>query len=83
MCSDRKQKKVGELLTKYNLDVVSGQESWEKEETRVDVESNKWFEKPRSNQNCPRGEGRVGFLVREYLVNKVQFINSVKYEESM
>ena len=76
LCSDRKQKEVGELLAKHNLDVVAGQESWEKEETRIDVEGyNKWFGKPRIKQNSPRGEGGVGFLVRESLVNEVEFIN--------
>ena len=36
---------------------------------------------PRSNQNSPRGEGGVGFLVHECLVIEVEFINSVKYEK--
>ena len=80
LCSDRKQKEVGELLAKHNLDVVAGQASWEKEETIIEVECYKWFGKPRSNQNSPRGEGGVGFLVHECLANAVQFINSVKYE---
>ena len=83
LCSDRKQKEVGELLAKHNLDVVAGQESWEKEESRIEVEGYKWFGKPRSKQNSPRGEGEVGFLVRECLANMVEFINSVKYEESV
>ena len=30
-----------------------------------------------------RGEGGVGFLVRECLVDKVQFVSAVKYEESV
>ena len=76
--SDSKQKEFGELL-----DVVAGQESWEKEESRIKVEDPKWFGKPRSKQNSPRGEGGVGFLVRECLANEVEFINSVKYEESV
>ena len=59
LCSDRKQKEVRELLAKHNVDVVAGQESWEKEETRIEVEGYKWFGKPRSKQNIPRGEGRV------------------------
>ena len=83
LCSDRKQKEVGELLVKHNLDVVAGQESWEKEETRIDVEAYKWFGKPRIKQNSPRGEGGVGFLVRECLVNEVEFISTLKYEESV
>ena len=83
LCSDRKQKEIGELLAKHNLDVVAGQESWEKEETRIAVEGYKWFGKPRIKQNSPRGDGGVGFLVRECLVNEVEFINTVKYEESV
>ena len=81
LCSDRKQKEVGELLAKHNLDVVAGQESWEKEESRIEVEGYKWFGKPRSKQNSPRGEGGVGLLVCECLANEVEFINSVNYEE--
>ena len=82
LCSDRKQKEVGELLAKHNLD-VAGQESWEKEESRIEIEGYTWFGKPRSKQNSPRGEGGVGFLVCECLANEVEFINSVKYEESV
>ena len=74
-----KQKEIGELLAKHNLDVVVGQEPWEKEETRRDVEGYKWFGKPRSNQNCPRGEGGFGFLACERLANEDEFINCVKY----
>ena len=65
LCIIRKQKEIGELLAKHNLDVVAGQESWEKEETGIDVEVYKCFGKPRIKQNSPRGEGGVGFLVRE------------------
>ena len=70
LCSDRKQKEVEELLAKHNLD-VAGQESWEKEESGIEVEGYKWFGKPRSKQNSPRGEGGVGFLVCECLANAV------------
>ena len=63
--SECKQKEVGELLTKNNIDVVAGQESWEREHTRIEVEGYQWFGKPRSNQNSHRGEGRVVFLVRK------------------
>ena len=38
LCSDRKQKEIGELLAKDNLDVVASQESWENEETRINVD---------------------------------------------
>ena len=82
LCSDHKQKEVGELLAKHNLD-VAGQESWEKEETRIEVEGYKWFGKPRSKQNSLRGEGGVGFIVHECLANEVEFIISVKYVESV
>ena len=75
--SERKQKEIGELLTK------NSQESWEREDTRIEVEGYKWFGKPRSNQNSHRGEGGVGFLVRERLVSEVEFITRVEYEESV
>ena len=78
--SERKQKEIGELLTKNSIDVVAGQESWEREDTRIEVEGYKWFGKPRSNQNSRRGEGGVGFLVCECLVSEVEFITS---EESV
>ena len=71
--SERKQE-IGELLTKNSIDVVAGQESWETEDTRIEVEGYKWFGKPRSNQNRHRGEGGVGFLVHECLVSEVEFI---------
>ena len=58
LCSDRKQKEVGELLAKHNLYVVAGQESWEKGETRIHVEGYKWFGKPLIKQNSPIGGGR-------------------------
>ena len=41
LCSDRKQKGVGESLAKHNLDVVACQESWEKEEARIKVDGYK------------------------------------------
>ena len=80
---ERKQKEIGELLTKNSIDVVTGQESWEREDTRIEVEGYKWFGKTRSNQNSRRGEGGVGFLVRECLVSEVEFITSVEYEERL
>ena len=83
LCSERKQKEVGEVLAKNGIDIVAGQESWEKDDTRLSVEGYKWFGKPRSNQNSQRGEGGVGFLVRECLANEVEFISSVKYDESV
>ena len=54
LCSERKQKAVGKLLLKIQLDVVAGQESWER-----------WFGKPCSDKKSQMGEGRVGFLVHE------------------
>ena len=33
--------------------------------------------------NTPEGEGGVGFLVRECLVDDVEFITGVRYEESV
>ena len=38
LCSERKQKEVGELLANNNIDIVAGQESWEKEDSRISVD---------------------------------------------
>ena len=72
-------------LDKYknSIDVVAGQESWEMEDTKIAVEGYKWFGKPRGNQNSQRDEDGVGFLVRECLVDEVEFITDVHYEESV
>ena len=71
------------MLEKLNLDVVAGQESWERDGSVVSVDGYKWFGKPRNNQKSLRGEGGVGFLVRECLVDEVEFISQVRYEESV
>ena len=42
--SERKQKEIGEVLNKNSIDVVAGQESWEKEDTKIAVEGYKWLE---------------------------------------
>ena len=55
LSSEHKQKELEELLAKND---VAGQESWEREDTRIEVE---WFGKPRNNQTSLRGEGGVGF----------------------
>ena len=67
-------------LAKHNLDVAAGQESWEKRklEKMLKVTSGLGSLVSRIKQNSPRGEGGVGFLVRECLVNEVEFINTVK-----
>ena len=40
-------------------------------ESRINVDGYRWFEKPRDVQNSQRGEGGVGFLVRDCLINEV------------
>ena len=60
--------------------MVAGQESWEKEDTKIAVEGYKWFGKPRGNQ---KSQGGVGFLMLECLVDEVEFITDVHYEESV
>ena len=58
--SECKQKEVGELLAKDNID-VAGQESWEKEDNRINVKGYKCFGKPCGNQNSQRGEEVLAF----------------------
>ena len=83
LCSEHKQKEVGELLQVNKIDIVAGQESWEKEDSKINVDGYKWFEKPRVVQSSQRGEFGVGFFVRDCLVNEVEFISEVKYAESV
>ena len=83
LCSERKQKEITDLLACNSIDIVAVQESWEKEDSKIDVDGYKWFGKPRTSQRSQRGEGGVGFLVRECLVSEVEFITTVSYEESV
>ena len=76
LCSERKQKEVAEILSRLNIDIVAGQESWEREGKNIVVDGYKWFGKPRKDQSNPRGEGGVGFLVRVV-------VSTIKYEESV
>ena len=62
MCSERKQKEICEVLNRVKVDIAAGQETWERKDKVVNVHGYKWFGKP---QNSRRGEGGVGFLVRE------------------
>ena len=51
---------------KNNIDVRAGQESWEKEESKISVDEYKWFGKPRQGSSeSRRGERGEGFLVKE------------------
>ena len=59
--------------------MAAGQESWEKEDSRINVDGYKWFGKSRSSQTRQRGDDGVGFLVRE-CVSEVEFISQVNYE---
>ena len=81
LCSERKQKKVVETLSRLNIDIVAGQESWEREGKNIVVNGYKRFGRLRKDQSNPRGEGGIGFLVRECLVDEVEFFSTVKYEE--
>ena len=63
--------------------IVAVQESWEKEDFKIDIDAYKRFGKPRTSQRSQRGEGGVGFLVRESMVSEVEFITAVAYEESV
>ena len=83
LCSECKQKEVGEVLWVNKNDIVAGQESWENEDGRINVDWYKWFKKPCDVQNSQGGVGGVGFLVRDCLVNEVEFVNEVKYAESV
>ena len=44
LCSEHKQKEVGEMLQVNEIDVVAGQQSWEEDST-INVDGYKWFGK--------------------------------------
>ena len=46
----------------------------------VNVDGYKW---PCIDQNSRRGEGGVGFLVRECIAEEMEFIRDVRYKESV
>ena len=41
LCSESKQREVGELLQRLKIDVVAGRESWEREGEAVAVDGNR------------------------------------------
>ena len=50
------------------MNIVAGQDRV------VNVDGYKWFGKPRIDQNNLRGERWVGFLVRECIVEEVEYV---------
>ena len=74
MCSERKQKEISEVLNRVKVDIVAGQETWERKDIVVNVGI---------DQNSRRGEGGVGFLVCECIAEEVEFIRDVRYKESV
>ena len=68
--STRKQLELSEILEKNSIDILAIQESWEiVSKSSFRVPGYLWFGKPRckdpENSNLKRGEGGVGFLIRE------------------
>ena len=64
MCNKSKQKEVSEVLNKLMWDIVASQESWERKGSVIEVQGYKWLGKPPKIQNNKKGEGGVGFLIR-------------------
>ena len=67
------------VLNRVKVDIVAGQETWERKDKVVNVDGYKWFGKP----HLDRGEGGVGFLVCECIADEVEFVRDVRYEESV
>ena len=82
-CSDRKALQIGEVLSKNHIDILGGQESWELDNSKIYVPGYKWFGKPREGIKGKRGEGGVGFLVSELLMEDVTIIKNVKCNETI
>ena len=62
LCSQHKQKEVGELLQVYKIDIVAGQESWEKKNRRINVDGYKWLGSLVMFRSSQGREGSVGFF---------------------
>ena len=54
-----------------------------KEICKINVDRYKWFEKPHDVPCSQRGEGGVGFLVCDCLVNEIESVVDIKYAESV
>ena len=80
LCSDRKQKEVSKRLNKLRVDIVAGQEFWEREGSVIEVQGYKWLGKPRKIQNSQRREGRCWISNSRMLV---EFITNVNFEECL
>ena len=55
LCSERKQKEIADLLACNSIDIVAVQESWEKEDSKIDIDGYKWFGKSKESERGGRG----------------------------
>ena len=83
LCSDRKALEVGEVLSKNHIDILGGQESWEVDSSEISVPGYKWVGRPRLGTKGKRGEGGVGFLVSEPLLDDATIIKNVKCSDTI
>ena len=86
--STRKQLELSEILVKNSIDILAVQESWEiGDKPSFRVPGYLWFGKPickeSENSNLKRGEGGVGFLIREGLQEVISVIYDAEYKESI
>ena len=86
--STRKQLELSEILEKNSIDILAVWETWEiVSEPWFRVPGYLWFGKPRckdpENSNLKRGEGGVGFLIREGLKEIINVIYDAEYKESI
>ena len=61
LCSDRKALEIGEVLSQNYIDIISSEESWELDSSKIYVPGYKSFGKPREVIKGKRGEGGVDF----------------------
>ena len=83
---ERKRLEIAEQAAEKDLDIVGVQESWEKDggEIGKEVGSYTWIGKMRRGQKIKsRGEGGVGFLVKEHMCDVIEVISDTKFNESM
>lgn len=84
--SERKRLEIVDQVEQSDLDVVGIQETWELKDGDVVSKQGKyrWVGKARKGLDPKkRGEGGVGFLVKEHLFDVVEVVVKTEFEESL
>ena len=71
-CLRTKIEELQFVIRKHNIDILTVQESWEKDNDEFNFKGYTWFGKKHISDN-KRGFKGTGFLVKNYLVDQTEF----------